>query len=177
MKMNVKTIAREALRAVSLRLLRVRVTYKVATVNLLQREPVIVCSNHVSLLDGVIVAFASPVPLTFGVDTDFSRRSKIASMGMSILSWFGFGTVVPIDSNSPHGIRTLSRALENGESVMIFPEGGIGDGDPAPDKPGVAWLQKRTGAPVVWISIIGAEKSKLFAKSGNHLWPCIKIKF
>lgn len=172
-----RSVARESLRSIALRLLRVRVTYQAATVNLLQREPVIVCANHVSLLDGVIVAFASPVPLTFGVDTDFSRRSKTASAGLAVLSWFGFGTVVPIDSKSPHGIRALSRALRQGESVMIFPEGGIGDGSPAPDKPGLEWLQKRTGAPVVWISIIGAEKSKLFAKSGTHLWPRIRINF
>lgn len=177
---TIKYFSRLAFRAVFLRLFRVRVTYSAETVDLLHRERVIVCSNHLSFLDGIVVALASPIPLNFGVDTDFSRRSKIARGGLSILSGLGFGEVVPIDSGSPFGIRTLSRALAQGESIMIFPEGAISDcsdGLPAPEKPGLGWLQKRTGAPTVWISIIGAENSKLFAKSGTQLWPRINVKF
>lgn len=166
------------LRSAALRLLRVRATYSAATVEVLQQERVIVCSNHVSLLDGVIVALASPVPLTFGVDTDFARRSKVASRGMAVLSWLGFGAVVPIDGNSPFGIRSLFKALDRGESVMLFPEGKISEtGHPCADQPGVTWLVTRSGVKVVRIKILGAERSRLFAKSGDQLWPRIEIQF
>lgn len=166
------------LRSVALRLLRVRATYSAATIEVLQHERVIVCSNHVSLLDGIIVALASPVPLTFGVDTDFSRRSKVASRGMAVLSWLGFGAVVPIDGNSPFGIRSLSRALDRGDSVMLFPEGKISEtGHPCAEQPGVAWLVRRSGVKVVRIRIRGAERSRLFAKSGDKFWPAIEIQF
>lgn len=166
------------LRSVALRLLRVRTTYSAATVEVLRDERVIVCSNHVSLLDGVIVALASPVPLTFGVDTDFSRHSKVASRGMAVLSWLGFGTVVPVDGSSPFGIRSLSKALDRGESVMLFPEGQISEtGRPCAEQPGVAWLVRRSGVRVVRIKILGAERSRFFAKSGDKLWPPIEIQF
>jgi len=162
----------------ALRLLRVRATYSTATVEVLRQERVIVCSNHVSLLDGVIVALASPVPLTFGVDTDFSRRSKIASRGLTLLSWLGFGAVVPIDGNSPFGIRSLSKALDRGDSVMLFPEGKISEtGHPCAEQPGVAWLVRRSGVKVVRIRIRGAERSRLFAKSGDKFWPAVEIQF
>ncbi|WP_394475079.1 1-acyl-sn-glycerol-3-phosphate acyltransferase [Ralstonia mannitolilytica] len=173
-----RTAVRFVLRGVALRLLRVRATYSAETVATLRHERVIVCSNHVSLLDGVIVALASPVPLTFGVDTDFSRHSKVASRGMATLAWLGFGSVVPIDGSSPFGIRSLSKALDRGESVMLFPEGKISEtGCPNPDQPGVVWLAQRSGAEVVRIRIRGAERSRLFAKSGDQLWPRIEIQF
>lgn len=169
---------RRFLRTVALRLLRVRATYSASTVEVLRQERVIVCANHVSLVDGIIVALTSPVPLTFGVDTDFSRRSKVASHGLAVLSWLGFGTVVPIDGNSPFGIRSLSKALARGESVMLFPEGKISEtGQPSAEQPGVTWLVRRSGVKVVRIRILGAERSRLFAKSGDKFWPHIEIQF
>lgn len=166
------------LRACALRLLRVQATYSTETVNALHRGCAIVCANHVSLLDGVIVALASPVPLTFGVDTNFSRDSKAASRGMAFLAWLGFGAVVPIDGNSPFGIRGLAQALERGERVMLFPEGKISEsGHLNPDQPGLAWLARRSGVEVIRIRIRGAERSRIFAKSGDKLWPRIEIAF
>lgn len=174
MKQTVRTVVR----SVSLYLLRVKTSYSDNSVRLLEQGGVIVCANHVSLLDGIIVALASPRPLVFGVDTDFSRRSKFAVRGMKILSRLGFGSVVPIDAQSPYGIRTLYKALARGESVMVFPEGRISDtGQALPEQPGVDWLVSRTKAPVVRVHIEGAERSALFAKSGRVLWPEIKIHF
>jgi acyl-[acyl-carrier-protein]-phospholipid O-acyltransferase/long-chain-fatty-acid--[acyl-carrier-protein] ligase len=129
-------------------------------------------------LDGIIVALASPVPLTFGVDTGFSRRSRLARRGMAMLAWLGFGEVVPIDANSPFGIRALAKALERGDSVMLFPEGRISEtGLPQHEQPGVRWLAKRSGVRIHRIRIIGAERSRLFAKAGQHLWPSIHVIF
>lgn len=163
-----------------LTLLRVSTSYSPLTLAQL-RSQAIVCSNHVSLLDGVIVALASPVPLAFAVDTAFSRKSKskVAWSGMRVLAWLGYGSVVPIDSSSPFGIRSLCAALRRGESVMLFPEGCISKtGDAGPDQPGIGWLTaKHPQAAIVRIQILGAEQSQLFAKSGTRLWPSIRIEF
>jgi 1-acyl-sn-glycerol-3-phosphate acyltransferase len=173
-----KSLLRGALRQLGLGILRVQVSYSPDSVNLLRCGRVIVCANHVSLLDGVIIALASPAPLTFGVDTDFSRRSLIASMGMAVLAWMGFGAIVPIDSRSPFGLRSLCKSLEHGSSVMIFPEGRISPtGQLQPEQPGVRWLTRRTGVPVLRVQISGAERSRLFAKSGTEFWPRIEVSF
>lgn len=173
-----RALLRFLLRRAGLAALRVRVVYRAASVNRLSAGPVLVCANHVSLIDGVIVALASPVPLVFGVDTDFSRRSILARRGMAALAAVGFGRVVPIDAGSPFGLRALRKALAAGESVMLFPEGRISDtGSPLPLRPGVDWLAQRCRVPVLCIRIRGAERSRAFAKAGSAWWPRIEIEF
>jgi len=136
----------------------------------------ILTSNHVSLLDGVLLVLVSPTPLAVGVDTDWSVKSAWAARGMGVLCWLGYGWVVPLDSTTPQGLRKLARHLNAGRSVLIFPEGGISpDGSPQPEKPGVAWLATRTGAQVVAAQIEGAARSRIFAKAGDHWWPRIRI--
>ncbi|WP_454875472.1 1-acyl-sn-glycerol-3-phosphate acyltransferase [Paraburkholderia xenovorans] len=168
---------RTIVRPTVLRLFRVHATYTSAAIDALGRGRVIVCANHVSLLDGVLIALVSPSPLVFGVDPDFSRRSPIAMRGMATLAWMGFGRIVPIDARSPFGIRALAKALEAGENVMLFPEGRIAPtGARLVDQPGATWLCHRTSARIVWASIAGAERSRLFAKAGRELWPRITIR-
>lgn len=174
----IRRVLRSLVRLVALRLLRVRATYSPASVELLRKGRVVVCANHVSLLDGLVVALASPVPLLFGVDTDFSVRSKAASRGMAALAFLGFGGVVPVDMGSPFGIRALVKALDRGDSIMLFPEGRISEtGEPLPHRPGVAWLVARSGAPLLQVQISGAERSRFFAKSGRAFWPRIDVQF
>lgn len=173
-----KAFFRALLRLVVLRVLRVRTTYSKHNIELLRQGGVVVCANHVSLLDGVIVALSSPVPLVFGVDTDFSRRSWGCSRGLAVLAFLGFGRVVSIDAKSPFGIRALHKALASGESVMVFPEGRISEaGGSLPEQPGIEWLCQRTQALIVRVRISGAENSRLFAKSGRALLPAIKVSF
>ncbi len=173
-----KALARALLRKSFLPLLRVRASYCAHSLDALQRGPAIVCANHVSLLDGFIVALASPVPLTFGVDTDYSRRSKVAMRGMAALAWLGFGAVVPVDIDSPYGIRTMLKRLKAGDTLMLFPEGCISqDGTPQPEHQGIHWLQQRAGVKLIRVQITGAENSRFFAKSGTAFWPSINLAF
>lgn len=161
-----------------LKIFRVTAVFSNEKINIIKNNTVIVCANHVSFLDGVIIALLSPIPLVFGVDTEFSVKSKASKALFSCLSILGFGVVVPVDMNNPFGIRHLAKSLQSGKSVMIFPEGKISqDGLPLPHKPGVAWLVKMTGAPVVNIRISGAEKSRFFGKTGTEIWPKIDVFF
>lgn len=138
----------------------------------------LVVSNHVSLLDGVLIALASPAPITVGVDGDYSRRNPLTSAGLRLLSWLGYGWVVPLDQASPFGMRRLKRALADGRTVLLFPEGRISpDGRELPALPGAGWLVSSVGASLVRARIKGAERSRFFAKSGRLLWPEIEIEF
>ena len=84
-----KKIIRTALRKTLLPVLRVKASYSAQSLEKLKHGPAIVCANHVSLLDGVIVALASPVPLTFGVDTDYSKRSKVVKQRAKLSRFLG----------------------------------------------------------------------------------------
>jgi acyl-[acyl-carrier-protein]-phospholipid O-acyltransferase/long-chain-fatty-acid--[acyl-carrier-protein] ligase len=158
--------------------LRVDVKYRSETLTALAAGGCIVTCNHVSLLDGLIVALASPVPLAFAVDTDFSRRTQWSRRGLAALVMLGYGKVVPLDGSAPYGMRTLARRLVVGENVTVFPEGVISlTGKRAEDRPGLSWLVKRTQARVVELKIAGAEQSRWFAKSGTAFWPKIYLTF
>lgn len=176
---RLKAVCRSVLRPILLRMFRVRVTYKASTDAVLNSgEPCILVCNHVSLLDGVIVALASPVPLAFAVDTEYSRGAGAAARFLRGLAWLGFGKVIPIDATAPFGIRTLLTELSQGGRVMVFPEGRISEtGQRGCDQPGVKWLADRSGIAVAELEIRGAERSRLFAKSGSAVWPPIRLFF
>lgn len=173
-----RNLATKVVRKFGLMMFRVRASYSDSSKSLIQNGGVLVCSNHVSLIDGIIIALSSPKPMLFGVTTEYSRRPSFYLMGLKFLEYMQFGEVVPIDSSSPYGIRRLSKGLSLGQSVMVFPEGQISlDGHPMPSQPGVDWLIAKSNPAVVNVRITGAEKSKFFAKSGTSLWPKIHVEF
>jgi 1-acyl-sn-glycerol-3-phosphate acyltransferase len=177
-RMHVTWALRSLLARTILSALRAKVHYRSVTLEQLRRGPAIVVANHVSLVDGLLIAMASPRPLAFAVDTDYSVRMPLARAGLQLLACLGFGSVIPLDSRSPQGLRGLARELRRGQSVMLFPEGQISpDGTPQMPRPGLSWLQERTGAPVVALSIDGAQRSRLFAKQGKQLFPRIHVDF
>lgn len=138
---------------------------------------VLVTANHVSLVDGPLVALTSPVPLLFAVDTDYSRRSAAARRGMDGLARLGCGEVLPLDSGAPFGIRRLVKDLRAGSNVMVFPEGEIAAGAALPAKQGLAWMLERCAPRRVHIRITGAERSRLFAKRGTEWLPRIHLEY
>jgi acyl-[acyl-carrier-protein]-phospholipid O-acyltransferase/long-chain-fatty-acid--[acyl-carrier-protein] ligase len=101
--------------------LRTRATIAPQAREMLVKGGTILTSNHVSLLDGVLLALLSPAPLAVGVDSDWSVKSPWAARGMATLCWLGYGWVVPLDSGTPQGLRKLARHLREGRSVLLFP--------------------------------------------------------
>ena len=161
-------------RRAALAALRVTVEHGEASQQIM-RAPCIVTCNHLSLLDGIIIALAAPRPLVFPVTTKFSRDHPVAP---AVLRWFerrGLGTVVPMDGDYFYPLRSLYRALQAGHSVCIFPEGRIADSGPLPENPGFQWLHEKTGCAVVHARLTGADKSRYFAKRGTRHLPPIHL--
>lgn len=161
-------------RRTALAALRVSVVYT-STAQQLRQGPAILTCNHESLIDGIAVAFASPVPLCFAVTPDYAIRNRATARGLSILSRLGLGTVVPLSQDSPMALRGLLAALREGQSVMIFPTGTIRA--EAETKRGYRWLAEKAGCPILTASISGASRSLLFAKNGSALRPRITLTF
>jgi len=161
-----------------LRLFRVRVRYTQNVTSALEHQPVILTCNHLSMLDGVLVALASPRPLVFAVNVGHAQVNPITSRILGSLVALGLGRVVAVDSTRPVAARSLLQALRQGDSVMVFPEGRISqNGKPLKAMPGVAWLSGRSGAPVLKLRLRGADRSKWFGKSGSEAWPRIWLRF
>jgi acyl-[acyl-carrier-protein]-phospholipid O-acyltransferase / long-chain-fatty-acid--[acyl-carrier-protein] ligase len=130
----------------------------------------LVVANHVSWADGVLLGLACP------------RHPRMVAYAQYFenpwLGWFGrLGRIIPIGKTRKsmvESIRLAREALQQGEIVCIFPEGGIThSGEMQEFRPGFLSILKDTGAPVVpahlgglWGSIFSFEGGKFFWK-----WP------
>ncbi|MCA9259403.1 MAG: MFS transporter, partial [Planctomycetales bacterium] len=152
------------------------VTHTVYRIGVFQRENLpetggaLLAPNHVSWLDGMLLVAVSPRPV------------RIMITGRLVNQWWskalaGIMGAIPF-GRSPKAARqaiaTARQALENGELVCIFPEGGITrTGQLLPFRPGMMQILKGSNAPVIpvyldelWGSIFSFRGGKFFWK-----WP------
>jgi acyl-[acyl-carrier-protein]-phospholipid O-acyltransferase/long-chain-fatty-acid--[acyl-carrier-protein] ligase len=141
----------------------------------------LVVSNHISWADGVLLGLSCP---------RHPRMIAFAEYFASPwLSWFGrLGRIIPIGTTRKsmvESIRASREALQQGELVCIFPEGGITrTGKIEEFRPGFLSILKETDAPVVpvylgglWGSIFSYEGGKFFWKWPHHWRAHVSIRF
>jgi 1-acyl-sn-glycerol-3-phosphate acyltransferase len=119
--------------------------------NLPSKGPVLLVSNHQSMLDPLVIGMASRRYLRYlARDTLFKNRFfafLIRSVG-----------AVPIDRDfGKAGLQKTLELLDAEWAVLVFPEGErTHDGELEPFKAGVSLLIKRVKAPIVPVAIAGA---------------------
>ena len=138
-------------------------------------------ANHVSWADGVLFGLACP------------RHPRLIAYAEYFdnpwLNWLGrLGRIIPIGATRKsmvQSIRTAREALQQGELVGIFPEGGITrTGQIEGFRPGFLSILKETDAPVVpvyldglWGSVFSYDGGKFFWKMPKR-WPRrVSIRF
>lgn len=120
--------------------------------------PLILCANHLSDLDGPIVAAALPARLRrrlHGLAKEQLFRFPLLRWGMQAVR------MLPVDNrgNFLPGLRAASAALRRGESLLIFPEGIRSfDGRPGPWRAGAGLIALESGAPLVPVLIRGTQR-------------------
>ncbi|MCA9234568.1 MAG: MFS transporter [Planctomycetales bacterium] len=160
----------------TIRFLAWLVTHTVYKVRLFGREnlpdegPALLAPNHVSWLDGLLIVAISQRPVRMIITGNMVQRwwSKHLARIMG---------AIPI-KRTPKAARTAiataRQALQDGELVCIFAEGGITrSGQLQPFRPGMLEILKGTDAPVVpvyldelWGSIFSFRGGRFFWK-----WP------
>lgn len=135
-------------------------------------EKLIVTPNHVSLLDGFLIAALLPGRIGFAVDEEWMQKWFMKIMSRLIYA-------VPVSSTNPLAIRMLMSELKSGRTLVIFPEGRITTtGSLMPLHPGAAMLAHKTGAMILPVHIAGAERSVfsyLKGKIKRALFPKITL--
>ncbi|ADB18266.1 phospholipid/glycerol acyltransferase [Pirellula staleyi DSM 6068] len=111
----------------------------------------LVCSNHQSYLDPVLVGMTCPRRMNYlARDTLFTGR----------FGWLiRFLDAIPIDREGSglSGIKETLRRLKAGELVLIFPEGTrTEDGELLPIKSGFCSIARRSKQPLIPVGIDGA---------------------
>jgi len=133
-------------------------------------RPVILMSNHTSLLDAVFLALFLPSNVTFVVNTGIAQR----------FSWMmKFRKHIMINPHNPYSIRQMVRIVNQQQPLVIFPEGRITTtGGLMKIYNGIGYLALRTGASIYPVILNGLERSKLSYlgdKQRTHLFPRVKI--
>jgi 1-acyl-sn-glycerol-3-phosphate acyltransferase len=130
--------------------------------------PVIFVANHASHLDAPLLLTSVPerfrrrMAVAGAADYFFDRRVK------GVISALALGAV-PIDRTavSRRSLHDLEELIEDGWSVVIFPEGGrTPDGWGREFKAGAAYLATKTGVPAVPVHI---EGSRRVWRKGGHI--------
>lgn len=113
----------------------------------------LVCSNHQSYFDPVLVGLSSDRRMSY-LARDTLFRGKFGWV-------IRFLDAIPIDREGSglSGIKETLRRLKLGEMVLIFPEGTRSeDGELLPIKSGFCSLARRGKTPIVPVGIDGAWK-------------------
>ena len=136
------------------------------------RAPIIAL-NHVSFLDGALALALTEEEPTFAVDYTIAKAWWVKPF----LKMCNF---LPLDPSKPMATRTLIKTVNNGEPLVIFPEGRITvTGALMKVYDGAAMVADKTGSMVVPVRIDGLEKSYFSRLSSMHvrrrLFPKVKV--
>ncbi|SCZ50288.1 1-acyl-sn-glycerol-3-phosphate acyltransferase [Thiohalomonas denitrificans] len=113
--------------------------------------PALVVANHLSGLDPLVMIAASPRPLRFLIAKEEYERLGLRALFKAV-------GCIPVDraGRPERAFREAVKALQSGEVVALFPEGGIHTGDKRPPlKRGVWKLAQLAGCPIYPLHIEG----------------------
>lgn len=119
----------------------------------LPRRNYIVIANHCSNLDPVVMGAIFPGRLRFLAKAELFEPFIFGSMVRAL----GATPVLKQDSHSAGAaLRAFLKLLDDGENVLLFPEGGRSlDGKLQPLEGGAALIALKSGAPVVPAFVAG----------------------
>ncbi|MEO3428617.1 acyl-[ACP]--phospholipid O-acyltransferase [Pelagibius sp. CAU 1746] len=132
----------------------------------------VIVVNHVSFLDGALLAAFLPGRPMFAIDSHMATRWWVKPF-MALVEGF------PMDPTSPFATRALIREVEKGKHCVIFPEGRITvTGALMKVYEGPGMIADKSGAQILPVRIDGAQFSyfsRLKGKFRLRLFPKITI--
>ncbi len=132
-------------------------------------SPCILCSNHISNHDPVVLATHAPQYLRFMAK---KQLFEICCLGR-FLRYIG-AFPVNREGNDITTVKTTLKALKNNESVMIFPEGTRNKTTkPLPAKGGIVMLSIKAKVPILPITVDSTYK--LFSRIRVTIHPIIDL--
>lgn len=117
--------------------------------------PVLLASNHVSVLDPPLVGGASPRVLHFMAKEELFRVPLFGRLITALNA-----RPVRRDGSDGRALKTALRLLGEGRALLVFPEGTRGvEGRLASGKPGAGMLAVMSGAAVVPVHVSGSGRA------------------
>ena len=133
---------------------------------------VVIVANHLSFMDGVLLAAFLPGRPAFAID-------RIRATAWWVRPFLGFVDAVPIDTTKPFAAKTLIHAVEEGKRCVIFPEGRITvTGALMKVYEGPAMIADKAKATILPVRLDGPQYtwfSRLKGKLRRHSFPKVTI--
>ncbi|MEE4453535.1 acyl-[ACP]--phospholipid O-acyltransferase [Novosphingobium resinovorum] len=135
-------------------------------------EGAVVVVNHLSLLDGVLLGAFLPGKPTFAVNTHIAKAWWVRP-------FLGLFDAFPVDPTNPMAAKAMVKAVREGRTLVIFPEGRItvtGALMKVFDGPGM--VADRADAPIVPVRLDGPQRtpfSYLKGKVRRRWFPKITV--
>ena len=135
-------------------------------------ERAVVVVNHVSFLDGLLLAAFLPGKPTFAVHTRIAKAWWVKP-------FLGLFDTFPVDPTNPMSAKAMVKAVREGRTLVIFPEGRItvtGALMKVFDGPGM--VADKADAPIIPVRIDGAQYtpfSRLRGKVRLRSFPKIRL--
>jgi len=123
--------------------------------NIPERGPVLLVSNHSSVLDPPLIGGMSDRQLTYLAKAELFEIPLFGALIRGL-------NARPIrrEGADPGALRTARRVLEEGGALLVFPEGTRGEeGVIRPAKPGAGLLAVSSGAAVVPVYVSGSGRA------------------
>lgn len=123
-----------------------------------RRGPLLICSNHPSTVDPVVL----PAFVPRG-DTWSMAKSEWFDGSRLLARAFGVYHAFPVVRHSPdrRGLRRAREVLDQGGALLIYPEGErwttVGTRGLLKAQAGAGFLARLTGAPVLPVAIVGTD--------------------
>ncbi len=128
--------------------------------------PAVLVCNHVSFVDALVIAGCVRRPTRFVID---HRIYKVPVLNF-VFRTAGAIPIAPAKEDPEMLARAfdlISRYLDEGELVCIFPEGGLtGDGELRTFRPGIEQIIRRNPVPVIPMALRGLWGSFFSRKGG-----------
>jgi 1-acyl-sn-glycerol-3-phosphate acyltransferase len=117
--------------------------------------PLLLVSNHVSVLDPPLIGGASPRELFFLAKEELFRVPVLGRLIFALNA-----RPVRRDGSDSRALKAALRLLAEGRALLVFPEGTRGrEGQLGAGKPGVGMLAVTSGACVVPVHISGSGQA------------------
>ncbi|MCB1491325.1 MAG: acyl-[ACP]--phospholipid O-acyltransferase [Rhodobiaceae bacterium] len=136
-------------------------------------EAPVIALNHVSFLDAALALALTEEEPVFAIDYNIARVWWVRP-------FLKLARAIPLDPSKPMATRTLIKAVQEGDPLVIFPEGRITvTGGLMKVYDGAAMVADKTGSSVVPIRIDGLEKTFFSRLTSQHvrrrLLPKVKV--